>query len=85
MLLDPNPVYRRVIVVWYDSEGACLATLIFLLVVFIFSYCGIQTALEYPEYREYIWIPGLLTGLSMGVMVSITIRMINRYLKQIGR
>ncbi len=85
MILDPNPIYRKVIIVWYDSEAACFLTLIFLLAVFIFAYLGIQVALDTLDYRKYVWIPGVVAGLSVGVMVSITVRLVRRFLQQIGR
>jgi hypothetical protein len=85
MLLDPKPVYRRVIVPWYDSEIVCFATLLFAAFVLLFGVCGIHTAYELPAYREYIWIPGLLFTMGLAVFVSIAIRLINRFVQRINR
>ncbi len=82
MLLDQKPLYRKIIIVWYDSEAVCFLTLIFLLAVFVFAYFGIQTALYTPEYQTYVWIPGTVAGMSIGVMISITIRLIRRFFQQ---
>ena len=38
MLLDPKPVYRRVILPWYDSEIVCFATLLFAGFVLFFGF-----------------------------------------------
>jgi hypothetical protein len=85
MLLDPKPVYRRVILPWYDSEIVCFATLLFAGFVLVFGYFGIQAAYETPDYRQYIWIPGLLFAMTLVVFVSIAIRLINRYVQKIDK
>ncbi len=85
MLLDPKPVYRRVILPWYDSEIVCFATLLFTGFVLLFSVCGIHVAYETAAYRQYLWIPGVLFSMGLGVFVSIVIRLINRYVRRIDR
>ena len=85
MLLDPKPVYRRVIVPWYDSEIACFATLLFAGLVIFFGYFGIQVAYDIPDYRQYLWIPGLLLAMGLVVFTSVAIRLINRHIQRIDR
>lgn len=77
---EQSPVFRRTIVPWYDSETACLLTLIFLFLVFLFGMAGIAVANEVAEYRPHLWVPVLLTAMSAGVIVSTTIRLIRRYM-----
>ena len=79
MRLDQNPVYRKVILPWYDSEIACLILIVLLLVVFLFGFIGISVASESISYSSYIWVPIILVVLSGGVILSITIRLIRRY------
>ncbi len=79
-----NPIYRKVIVPWYDSEIACLITLILMLLLFLFGFVGISVATGYEEFRSYMWIPGLLIALSSGVIISITVRLVKRYLNQLS-
>ena len=79
MRLDQNPVYRKVIVPWYDSEIACLVPMVFLFVVFLFGFIGISVASESMYYRSYIWVPIILVVLSGGIILSLTIRLIRRY------
>ena len=79
MRLDQNPVYRKVIVPWYDSKIACLVLIGFLFVVFLFGLIGISVASENVSYGSYIWVPIALMVLSGGIILSITIRLIIRY------
>ena len=79
MRLDQNPVFRKVILPWYDSETACLILLVCISLVLLFGFSGVSVAHENEGYREYIWVPVALIVLSAGVIVSITIRLIRRY------
>lgn len=79
MQLDPKPVYRKIIIPWYDSELACLFVIISMFLVFLFGMVGISAARETAEYYEYLWVPALLILLSVLVIISTTIRLIKRY------
>ncbi len=79
MRLDQNPVYRKVIVPWYDSEITCLVLIVLLFVVFLFGFIGISVASESIFYGSYIWVPVILVVVSGGIILSITIRLIRRY------
>jgi GMP synthase-like glutamine amidotransferase len=79
MRLDQNPVFRKVIVPWYDSETACLILVVCISLVLLFGFAGVSVARENAGYREYIWVPVALIVLSAWVIVSITIRLIRRY------
>ena len=81
MRLDQrNPVYRKVIVPWWDSEVACLLVIIFMFVVFLFGMMGISVAHESLEYRPFVWVPVTVVVLSAFVILSTTIRLIRRYM-----
>jgi hypothetical protein len=79
MRLDQNPVYRKIIVPWYDSEIVCLILIAILFAVFLFGFIGISVASENASYRSYIWVPIVLVVLSGGLILSITVRLIRRY------
>ena len=79
MRLDQNPVYRKVIVPWYDSEIACLVLIVLLFVAFLFGFIGISVVSESISYGSYIWVPIVLVVLSGGIILSLTIRLIRRY------
>lgn len=71
-------LFRRAFIPWYDTELAMLLTLIFALVVLLFSMAGVAAVLDTPSYRDYMWVPGLLGLLSLGITVSTLIRLIRR-------
>ena len=79
MRLDQNPLFRRVIVPWYDSNTACLILLFTMLVVLCFAVAGVWVAVDTPAYQGYWWLPALLLVLSLLVVVSVAVRLIKRY------
>jgi len=85
MRIDQNPLFRKLIVPWYDSEAACLIVIVFMFFVFCFGFVGISLARENLEYHEHIWIAALLVVLSGGVIISITIRLIKRYVYRLSK
>jgi len=85
MRIDKNPIFRKVIVPWYDSEAACSIVIFFMFLIFLFSFAGISVARENIEYYEYVWVPVLLVVMSGGVIISITIRLIKRYVRRFSK
>ncbi len=80
MQLDENnPIYRKAIVPWYDSESWCLAVVVFMFAVVLFALIGIKVSDEIPRYGAFLWVPVLLAAMAAGVIVSITVRLIKRY------
>ncbi len=79
MRLGQNPLFRKAIVPWYDSETACLIAIVLLVVVLLFGLVGISVARENVEYHEYMWVAVLLAVLSGAVIVSTAIRLVKRY------
>lgn len=79
MLYDQNPVHRKLIIPWYDSQATCLFVLLIMLLVFLFAGLGISVAGENPEFRNNIWLPVLLLVLSGGVIVLTSIRLFKRW------
>ena len=79
MRLDQNPVYRKVIVPWYDSEIVCLVLIGLLFVVFLFGFIGISVAIDNSANGACLWVPIALVVMSGGIIISITIRLIMRY------
>ncbi len=82
MRLEKNPVFRKVIVPWYDSETLCFLLIFFMVIVFLFSIVGILVSGEELGYRDYVWVPILLTIMSGVVITSITVRIARRYMEQ---
>jgi len=79
MRLDKNPVYRKLIVPWYDSEAVCFIMIILMGFVFLLSLAGVSVARETIEYHEDLWVPVSLMVMSAVVIVSTAIRLIKRY------
>lgn len=82
MQIDENPLFRRAIVPWYDSEAACLVTIILMESVFVFAVFGLSVVREIPEFQRYLWFPVVLMTLSSGVVLSITIRLFRRFVQR---
>jgi hypothetical protein len=80
--MDRNPLFRKVIVPWYDSDTACYVFLLGMLLVLLFSIGGLVVARAHPMYRAHTWVPTLLVILSGSVLVSITVRLVRRYLSR---
>lgn len=79
MRLAKNPVYRKEIVPWYDSETACYIFIVFMFFVFLFGFLGIMVAYKFPQYKEHICIPVFLVISSLFAGLSTIIRLVRRY------
>lgn len=75
---DEPPFFRKVIAPWYDSDAVCVAQIIFMVLVFLFGCAGIVAANEMSAYRGILWVPSLLVFLSLVVMVTTALRLIQR-------
>ena len=73
-----NPLFRRVIIPWYDTEPVCYFTLVFSAGVILFSLAGIFEANSTPEFKPHIWVPVLLLIMSIVVFISTVMRLIRR-------
>lgn len=80
MATGNTPLFRRAIVPWYDSDAVCYAIVASMALVLLFGIVGIVAAGEEPAYRGDTWVPVLLVVMSLGVIVSIIIRLVKRNL-----
>jgi len=78
MKLHKNPLFRKVIIPWYDSDLFCLIISIFAAYVFYFSTVGISVALEHHQYERYCWVPITLMSLSGILLVTNLFRILSR-------
>ncbi len=79
MRFDEKPIFRKIIVPWYDSETICFLLILFMVLVFLFGIVGLSVSSEIVEYNDFIWMPILLIVLSGWVIVSTVIRLIKRF------
>lgn len=77
-----NPLFRRVIIPWYDTEPVCHFAIIFTAGVILFSLAGIFEANSTAEYKQYLWVPLLLLLMSLVVFISTIARLIRRNLER---
>jgi hypothetical protein len=75
-----EPIYRKVIIPWYDGDKACFLVIIFMIFVLLFGAAGVFVARENPEYQDHIGIPLALIIMSGLVILSTVIRLIKRYI-----
>jgi hypothetical protein len=84
MRLDQNPIHRREIVPWYDSELTCLILMVWMILSLLFGSVGVAVARQHPTYQPYIWVPVLIVVLSGLVVISIAIRLFKRYIRRLS-
>jgi len=79
MKIDPNPLFRKAIAPWYDSNAACWILLVALIGVAVFSSAGIAVASSRPDYLHHLWVPVTLLVLSFIASTSVVYRLIKRH------
>lgn len=85
MRLDQHPVFRRVIVPWYDSEAACVILIVMMFFVFLVGSAGISVAREEAEYAGFLWVPVLVVLLSGSVIVTAAVRLARRLIGRLPK
>jgi hypothetical protein len=85
MRIDQNPLFRKSIIPWYDSEAVCIGIIIFMLIVFVFGCIGISVSREDAEFHGYVWIAVLLVVMSGWVILTSTIRLIKRHARRTSK
>ena len=78
MQVDHSPVFRKAIVPWHDSDVACMIKSAVMFLVLLFSIDGIKVARQIDAFNACIWVPVLLSLLSLGAFVSNISRLIRR-------
>lgn len=76
---DQNPLFRRIILPWYDTDIACVLTALFLLLVFVFALAGVSVVFETPDSGRQAWVPAVLLALSAVGFATVCLRLIRRH------
>ena len=79
MRLDSNPLFRKFVAPWYDSNFTCWLAVAAMLFCAYFSALGISVARQYSAFAPYQHVPWILLVLSLAVALSIVWRLIPRY------
>ena len=74
-----NPVFRKVIIPWYNSTTVCIIVLIIMLLVSFFAMAGISVSRENFEYQKYVWVPAVLLALTIAIIITMAVRLVKRY------
>lgn len=77
--LDQNPLFRKAILPWYDTDIACLLTGVFMVLVFLFALAGISVTREIPEGGRHVWLPVTLLVLSVLGVGVVVVRLLKRH------
>lgn len=77
--MDKNPVFRKIIVAWYDSEMACISMILIMLSLILFGIAGVSVALSEPAYTGFVWVPATLIGLCMILLFTAAVRLMRLY------
>ena len=78
MRLDPNPLFRKIIIPWYDSPLLCWVVLSAMVVLVVFSITGILVAEYNADYKGFVWVPAVLLLLSLYLLFSLSLRLVRR-------
>lgn len=79
MSFDPNPVFRKMIVTWYESEPTCYILIVMMLLVLLFGVAGVSVAVSHPEYTHYVWVPALLIIFAAFIILSCIFHLMSLY------
>jgi hypothetical protein len=71
-------LFRKAFIPWYDTDPVMLLTLVFAVGVLLFSITGVAAGLDTPTYHGFVWVPCMLGGLALIVVISTLIRLIRR-------
>jgi hypothetical protein len=77
---DKNPLFRRAIIPWFDSDRTCWFVIAAMIFTGFFGTAGISVALESSGFEGYFWLPLLLVAMCTAVLVSTLIRLVRRHL-----
>ena len=76
---EKSPVFRKLVIPWYQSKTEYILTIAFMLVVFLVGLVGISVTREFDTYNGYLWVPALLVILSGCLIITNIMRLIRRY------
>lgn len=85
MQIGRNPIHRRIITPWYDTDLVCWIVVLALLPILLFGLAGLRVAHTDASYQGYAWVPALLLALSALLIVMNLARLLTRWVSRIAR
>jgi len=82
---NKNPVFRKAVIPWYNSNTAYIIVIVIMLLVLLFALAGISVANAYPAYKGYVWMPAILLIFSAGIIITTMARLIKSYSRKSNR
>ena len=82
---DKNPVFRKVIIPWYNSTTVYIIVLVIMLLVLFFAMAGISISKANVAYNKYVWVPALLLAMSAVIAVTTAARLLKRYTRKFNK
>jgi len=73
------PIFRKVIIPWYESAAIYIVMIILMSFVLLFGSLGISAAFEKREYHEHIWVPITLVVMSIFIILLNAFRLFKKY------
>jgi hypothetical protein len=80
MSFDTNPVFRKIIVPWYETKKVCWFLICSMTLVMLFAFSGLTVAKGNPDYSGFIWVPVLLIVMAGLVLVSSIRQLLSFYI-----
>ncbi len=77
--MEQNPVFRKMMVSWYDSEITCYIITICMTAVLLFGIAGVSVAIDITKYNNYIWVPIVLIVFCTYMIFSMIFRLMRLY------
>ena len=75
---DQEPVFRKIIVPWYNTDFACVCAALAMMLVAAFALRGLNIALQIVDHPTFIGLPLILLGMCLFVLFSLVARLLNR-------
>lgn len=80
MQSDQEPVFRRIIIPWYDSDITCVFAALAMMLIAAFALRGLNLALQIVDHPSLIGLPLTLLVMSLLVFFSLVGRLLHRRL-----
>ena len=75
---DSDPVFRKIIVPWYDANILCVCAAVATMPITAFALRGLNIAFQFTDHPSFTGLPLTLLGMSLFVFFSLVARLLRR-------